>query len=172
MYYIILWKKKSGVPPSGGIKVSRQRWWVGRGGGGVVATWENQKSPFWKIYWYVWSWNLLCILEMSFASLLSQEPGEISILTPVLAKFSNFGLYFTENRLFLSSVIIMTSLWRHTWDFGTYFGMYGKRRPLATGIGLLWYQLDVSGGGGEGVSFSQLRVGGNHPLGKTFYIYI
>ena len=27
-------------------------------------------------------------------------------------------------------------------DAGTYFGMYGKKRPLA----ILWYQLDVSGG--------------------------
>ena len=38
--------------------------------------------------------------------------------------------------------MIFTSLLCHTWDIGTYFGMYGKKRHLA----ILWYQLDVSGG--------------------------
>ena len=38
--------------------------------------------------------------------------------------------------------MIMTSLRRHTWAVGTYFCMYGKRRPLA----ILWYQLHVAGG--------------------------
>ena len=45
----------------------------------------------------------------------------------------------------LSSATIMTSLWRDwrlTWDVGTYFDMYGKKRHLD----ILWYQLDVSGG--------------------------
>ena len=41
----------------------------------------------------------------------------------------------------MSLAMIMTSLWRHSRDAGTYFGIYGKKRPLA----ILWYQLDVSG---------------------------
>ena len=51
----------------------------------------------------------------------------------------------------------MTSLSRHTWDVGTYFGMYGNRRSLA----ILWYQLDVSG-----VSFSSTQGGGTNVLQK------
>ena len=39
--------------------------------------------------------------------------------------------YISLKSAILSSAMIMTSLWRHTWDVGTYFGMYGKRRPLA-----------------------------------------
>ena len=35
----------------------------------------------------------------------------------------------------------MMSLWRHTWDVVSYFGTYGKRRPLA----ILWYKLHESG---------------------------
>ena len=46
----------------------------------------------------------------------------------------------------------------HTGDVGTYFGIYGKRRPLA----ILWYQLHVS----EGFHFQVHREGGNHPLGN------
>ena len=36
----------------------------------------------------------------------------------------------------------MTSLWRHTLDVCTHFGMYRKRRPIP----ILWYQLDESWG--------------------------
>ena len=50
--------------------------------------------------------------------------------------------------------MIMTSLWRHTWDVGTYFDMYGKRRPLA----IVWYQFHVS----WDFIFKFTR-GGNHP---------
>ena len=36
----------------------------------------------------VWSWNLLCMLEMSYSSFTSQKPGEIPIFWTFLAKFS------------------------------------------------------------------------------------
>ena len=62
-------------------------------------------------------------------------------------------------KMILSSAMIVTSLWRHTWDAGTYFGMYGKRKPLA-----ILYHLDVP----RGFIF-KFTWGGNHPLGKTCY---
>ena len=78
-------------------------------------------------------------LEMSLPSLISQK----SKLQTLLAKFSILAnLAHTENRLFFSSAMVMTSLLRHTWVVVTYFGMYGKRRPIA----ILWYKLHVSGG--------------------------
>ena len=44
-----------------------------------------------------------------------------------------------------NQVMIFWTLWSYcdTWDVGTYFNMYGKRRPLA----IIWYQLHVWGGG-------------------------
>ena len=42
----------------------------------------------------------------------------------------------------LSLAMIMTSPWRHIWDFLVLILAYGKGRPLA----LLLYQLHVSGG--------------------------
>ena len=57
----------------------------------------------------------------------------------------------------LSSAMNMTSLSRPTWDVGTYFGMYGKRSPLA----ILWYQLHAWG------FILKLTGGGNHTLGHV-----
>ena len=37
--------------------------------------------------------------------------------------------------------MFVTSFCCHDLDILTYFGMYGKKRPIA----ILWYQLDVSG---------------------------
>ena len=53
----------------------------------------------------------------------------------------NFGLYFTENRLFWARPWIC----RHCESYlgcCTYFGMNGKSRPFAI---IPWYQLHVSG---------------------------
>ena len=57
--------------------------------------------------------------------------------------------------------MIITSLRRQTWNVGTYFGMYRKRRLLA----LLWYQLHVSGG-----LHCQVHRGSGNPFAKTCYI--
>ena len=122
----------------------------------IVATWENQKSPFWKknIVCMVWK-NLLCILEMAFSSLISQKPGEL-----FKRFFFQFCPIFHWKSAILSSAMIMTSLLRCTWDVGTYFGMYGKRRPLAT----LWYHCMYRG------FIFKFTGGGNHPpLGKLGY---
>ena len=120
----------------------------------VVATRENQKSPFKKKSLVVWSWNLLCVLEMSFP-LISHKPGEILIFRTFLMKFLILA-YGSLKTAILNIAMIITSLRHHTWDNGTYFGMYGKRRPLA----ILWYQLNVSGG------FKFTGVG-NHPPPST-----
>ena len=98
----------------------------------------------------------LCILEMSFPSVISQKLGEILIFRTLLWNFQ----FWPRKSAILSLAMIMTSLWCHTWDVGTYFGMYRKRRPLA----ILWYQLHVCG-----VSFSSSQGGSNNPLGKTCY---
>ena len=71
-----------------------------------------------------------------------------------------FWPIFHWNFAILSSAMIMTLLWRHTWDVGNYFGIYGKRRPLA----ILWYQLHVSG-----EFIFKVIGGGNQPLGKMCY---
>ena len=58
----------------------------------------------------------------------------------ILTTFLDFGL------LKLTILRFGLALWRHcdwhyTLDVRTYFGMYGKRRPIA----ILWYQLDIFG---------------------------
>ena len=65
------------------------------------------------------------------------------------------GLFHWKSAI-LSSAMVMTSLWRHTWDIGTYFSMYGKKRPLA----ILWLNLHVS----EGFIFLSSQWEVNHPL--------
>ena len=102
-----------------GGKVSRQRWWVGGG-----CHLRKLKVAILKNVLIVWSENLLCILKLSFPSLISQKPGEILIFGTFLANFSILA-YISLKISSLCSVMIMTSLWRHTWDFG----MYRNRRP-------------------------------------------
>ena len=94
------------------------------------------------------SWDLQLMLESPFPFFISQNCWNSDIQN-FSAKFSIFA-YIHWKLAILSSAMIMTSLWRHTWNVGTYFG-YAKRRPLA----ILWYQLDVSG-----VSFSSFFFGG------------
>ena len=88
---------------------------------------------------------------MYFFSLISQKPGEL-----FYRNFQFWPVFHWKSAIF-SFAMIMTSLWCHTKDVGTYFGMYGKRRPLA----ILWHQLHVSGD----VIF-KFAGGGNHPLVK------
>ena len=53
-----------------------------------------------------------------------------------------FWRIFHYKSAILSLAMVMLSLWRHTWNVGTYFGIhvFGKKRSLA----FLWYQLHVS----------------------------
>ena len=77
-------EKQLGVPPYPGARVvSRQRP-VGRG----VCHLRKFKNAILKMLMLVWSWNLLCMLEMSFPSFISQNPDEILIFGTFLAKFS------------------------------------------------------------------------------------
>ena len=70
------------------------------------------KSPFWKkrsCLHFAWSQNLLCILEMSFPSCVSQTPGEILIFRPF---FFSIFLFF---HVYWKSAILRFGfvLWRH-----------------------------------------------------------
>ena len=65
-----------------------------------------------------------------------------NIVITFLVKIFNFSHIFTWNWLFWARWWI----WRHCdvilGILGTYFGMFGKARPIV----ILWYQLDVSAG--------------------------
>ena len=118
-----------------GSKESRQRWRVGRGG---CCHLIKLKVSILIDSLIVWSYNLLFIWR-SFPSLISQKPGKFQYLE--LNWNFQFWPTFHWKSVILSSAMNMTSLWRPTWDVGTYFGMYGKRSPLA----ILWYQLHAWG---------------------------
>ena len=113
---------------------------AGKGGGCHL---RNLKVSILKHYidWMVLKLTVYIWKVISFSN--KPKPGEILIFNVLseIFNFVNFGLYFTVYRLFQSSAMIMTSLWRHTWDVGTYFGIYSKRRPIA----ILWYQLHAWG---------------------------
>ena len=98
---------------------------------------------------------------MSFPPFTSQKPSEIPIFGFKFREIFNFDLCFTENRLFWGLAMFMTSLWRHTLDVWTYFGMYGMRRPVA----IIWYHSDILGG----VQFSRFTGSGNNPTWKPRY---
>ena len=109
--------------------VSRQRWRVR----GVVSTWEYFRPPFWKIC-------LLCswiYVKLTISLHYKPKTRWNSDIWNLFSKIFHFRLYWKS--AILSSAMIMTSMWPHTRDFGTFFGLYGKRRPLL----ILWYQLDV-----------------------------
>ena len=67
-----------------------------------------------KKFFLVWSWNLLCMLEMSFPSFISQKPGEIAIFGTFLAKYFDFDLFYYVHcksailRFSLYDVIVMS----------------------------------------------------------------
>ena len=85
LFYILCghFNEKNGGSTLPGARVSRQSRWVWGGGGGNHLTIENTRTlknrHFEKKFLLVWSWNLLCMLEMSFPSFMSQKPGEIPI---------------------------------------------------------------------------------------------
>ena len=92
---------------------------------------------FEKYPYAICSYNLQKILEIPFPFFISQKPGEMQIFRTFLEKFSIFAFISKNGYFELRDEYDVTS-----WDVGTYFGMYGKCRPLA----ILWYQLHVSGG--------------------------
>ena len=132
-FVVILMGKKIKGTTSPGARVSCQRpVWVEGGGGGCHQ--RKFEIALLEKLLLVWSWNLLCMLEMSKTEWNSN-------IWNFSGKIFNFGLCFTENRLFGGSAMFMMSLWRHMLDVCTYVGMYGKRGPIP----ILWYQLAISG---------------------------
>ena len=65
------------------------------------------------------------MLKTSFSSFISKKPGEIPIFRTLFGEKLNFGLYFTVNRLYMGCLY--------------FFGMYGKKRPIA----IPWYQISI-----------------------------
>ena len=57
----------------------------------------------------VWSWNLLCMLEISFPSFISQKPSEIPIFGTFLTKFSILAYVSLK----ISCYEVHPCLWRH-----------------------------------------------------------
>ena len=78
------------------------------------------------IYIYCMALKLVVCIRNAFSFSFKPKPGKIPIFRT-----------FQQN---LRTAMSVTSLCCHTWDAGTYFGMYRKRRPM------LWYQFDVSMG--------------------------
>ena len=76
--------KKTGGTTLPGAGVSCQR---PVGGGGCHLKIKLKIVTLKKLL-LVWSWNLLCMLKMSFPSFISQNPGEIPIFGTFVAKFS------------------------------------------------------------------------------------
>ena len=80
----------------------------------------------------VWSWNLLCMLEMSFSFYISQ-------------KLRTFWSMFLCKSAFSSDMFTVPL---YTLNVRTYFVMYGKRRPIYYGtITCTWrVQFSIYGG--------------------------
>ena len=77
----------------------------------------------------------LSMLKSIFLFIMSQKPGEIPIFRTFSAKFSIFACISPKigySDLGNDYDVTVTSYL----DVGSYFGMYGKRRPLA----ILWCQ--------------------------------
>ena len=99
-------EKKMGTTLPGAM-ISHQ----GPVGRGLVATWVNLKPPFCKMILLVWSWNLLCMLEMSFPSFISHKLDKILIFETFLAKFWPLLFYWKSAILRFGHVydVIVTS---------------------------------------------------------------
>ena len=121
---------------------------------GVVAIWENSKKHFEKVVACM-GLDLTVYVRNVISFRYKPKTGSNTDIWNIFGQIFDFGLCFTENRLFWGSAMFMTPLWRHTLHVCTYLGMYGKRKPMA----ILWCQLDVWG-------FSFQAHGGNHPLCK------
>ena len=166
LLYIIrghFYEKQIGGTSLPGAGVRRQSQWVP----GWLPP-SHCKISILKKYLLVWSWNvpILCMLEMLFPSFISKQPGEIPIFGKNSDLKKNFAYVFWKSAIFDVRPCFMTSLWCHTLDVCTYFGMYGKTRLIAI---ILWYKLDVC----DELIFQNYKGSGNHspppPLGKPCY---
>ena len=96
------WWKKSGVPPSGGAKVSRQRCWVREDGCHL------RKAKVDKKYW-------LYVFETVILFFHKPKLDEIPILSTFIAKIFNFAPIFFRKSKISRPPCFITSFYAICW---------------------------------------------------------